>query len=310
MPGFSVAVPGRTANVASSSRAAAALVTPARSLAITGTEAPEVRIERIGQWRPEHGAIRKVEIRRHDPDDRVRNAIEHDRATDWAPGSAPKRSCHIRSPRMTTRGLPGVSSSSTKPRPLAGETPRTRVKFADAMAPMISAGSPEPVSVTRLPPKLANDSNARLLAVRSSRNVRSLITDDPGDRERLRHMREKHELFWMVERQRPQEHAVDDREHRRRRADAEREREHGDDGERRRSAQATPRIGEIAPQRLEAAATPHIARYLRDMRDVAELETSVSLGVGARFAAFHAKRNRHLEMRVQLAVELELAIRS
>jgi hypothetical protein len=46
------------------------------------------------------------------------------------------------------------------------------------------------------------------------------------------------------------------------------------------------------------------------MRDVPELETRVPLGVGARFAAFHAKRDRHLEMRVQLAVELELAIRS
>jgi hypothetical protein len=46
------------------------------------------------------------------------------------------------------------------------------------------------------------------------------------------------------------------------------------------------------------------------MRDVAELEARVSLRLGARFAAFHAKRDRHLEVRVQLPVELELAIPS
>ena len=66
----------------------------------------------------------------------------------------------------------------TAQRPFAGETPRTRVKFADAMAPMISSGSPTPVSVTRLPPKLANDAKARLFAARSSRNVPSPITSD------------------------------------------------------------------------------------------------------------------------------------
>jgi hypothetical protein len=57
----------------------------------------------------------------------------------------------------------------------------------------------------------------------------------PTARHRLGQMREKHELFWVVERQWPQENAVDDREHRRRRADSERERQRRNDGERRRS---------------------------------------------------------------------------
>src|SRR5258707_129758 len=54
------------------------------------------------------------------------------------------RRCHSSALRMATLGPPGRSSSSTKSRPIAGATPRTRKVFHDRYSPWIRSGAEQP----------------------------------------------------------------------------------------------------------------------------------------------------------------------
>ena len=71
---------------------------------------------------------------------------------------------------------------------------------------------------------------------------------------------EQHELLGIPDRQRAQEHFVDEREDRRIGADAERDRQEGDHREQRRTAEPAPRVpavpSEMTIRRLRRNAAP------------------------------------------------------
>ena len=78
----------------------------------------------------------------------------------------------------------------------------------------------------------------------------------PGKRALRRLVEEPHEPIGLVERQRPQQHRVDDAEDGGVGADAEREdRDHGD-GERRRAEQDPEGVAEVGKQRAHDGVTP------------------------------------------------------
>ena len=82
---------------------------------------------------------------------------------------------------------------------------------------------------------------------------------------------ERQQPVRLVERQRPQEDPMDDAEDRRRQPDAERERDHGCDGEARASSKRPGRIPEILAGLLQQDPSPHGASILDDERDVADV---------------------------------------
>ncbi len=57
---------------------------------------------------------------------------------------------------IATRAAPGLLSSGTNERPIAGDTPNVEKKLAAITAPLSCSGSPLPVSVTRVRPQAVN----------------------------------------------------------------------------------------------------------------------------------------------------------
>ena len=71
-------------------------------------------------------------------------------------------------------------------------------------------------------------------------------------------------------RERPQQQRVDDREHRRVDADADRQRDEGDQREARRLAQHADRIAQVAHEGLEDRHAVHVVDLLADRAGIAE----------------------------------------
>jgi hypothetical protein len=81
---------------------------------------------------------------------------------------------------------------------------------------------------------------------------------------------ERHESLWIANRQPPQQEGIDETEDRGVRADAERERENGDEGERGRAPQRPERVLQIAPCIVDPTERPRIAMKLLRLLDPAE----------------------------------------
>ncbi len=115
-----------------------------------------------------------------------------------------------------------------------------------------------------------------------------------------------HEPIGLGERERLQQHRVDDAEHRRRGADAEREGEHGDRGERRRAPQHAPAVPHVLPQHLEAGARADVTHFFLDLFRAAELHEGLPPRVIGRGAALDLLVDEHRERRLHLVVEVRV----
>ncbi len=115
---------------------------------------------------------------------------------------------------------------------------------------------------------------------------------------------DQNELARARIRQRPKQHAVDDAEDRGVGADAERQREHGDDREAGRARQSANRVARVLRELVQPLAAPHVARDFANGRDIAEVAARVATRVARRLAARDAVLHIHLEMRSNLGVQL------
>jgi hypothetical protein len=104
----------------------------------------------------------------------------------------------------------------------------------------------------------------------------------------------------FVERKRFQEDAVDETEHRSRRAHAKAERQHGDSREARPPDQHSYAEAHILTKRVEPRTDPHIADVLLDLVDATDLQS----GCPASLVTRHALRNLFLNQQVGVAVDL------
>ena len=100
--------------------------------------------------------------------------------------------------------------------------------------------------------------------------------------------------------QRPQQHRVDDAEDGRVRADAEREREHGDAGESRASAEHPRRMPRVVPELLQPRPSPRGGGVFRDQREAAKLAS----GRGASLIARQSSRGSLVGLLGQMELEL------
>src|SRR5262245_2343607 len=100
-----------------------------------------------------------------------------------------------------------------------------------------------------------------------------------------------------------EEHYIDDAEERRVRADAERQRDDGNQGEPGFLHQHPDAVMQVLSQFFEPSPTPHLARHLFDQTDVAEFSARRGPGFLSRGAALHQVALRHFEMRLNLFFE-------
>ncbi len=110
----------------------------------------------------------------------------------------------------------------------------------------------------------------------------------------------------MGEWQRAEEYSVSDTEHRGIGADAERDREHGDESERGCAGEHAGAVADVAPQGFSRREAPHITELLRHGRDIAELTAGGAPGggrIGARrfdLGCPHLEVERHLVIDVRV----------
>src|SRR5262245_39806320 len=100
-----------------------------------------------------------------------------------------------------------------------------------------------------------------------------------------------------------EEHYIDDAEERRVRADAERQRDDGDQAKPGFLHQHADAVMQVLSQFFEPSPSPNLARPLCDQTDVAEVPGRRALVCLGRGAAPHPVRLRHLEMVLDLFVE-------
>ena len=162
-----------------------------------------------------------------------------------SPGSPPKRSSQSLWPSTTTL-VPGSFSPATKPRPSTGRARSTSKKAALTSAPSSRVAAPWPVSVT----PLGVDRREALERLRLRLDVEEVLGRVDGGLA-LPDLRHLDQAVGLRERQRAQQHGVHDAEDGARRADPEREREHGHQREARRLPQAPRGVGHVLAQRVE-----------------------------------------------------------
>jgi hypothetical protein len=94
------------------------------------------------------------------------------------------------------------------------------------------------------------------------------------------------------------------------RADAERERHHGDGGESRSPAQRPAGIAHVLRELFERGPAPHVARHFFDHARVAELQARRARGVLRALPARNAIGDRHPQMPGNLLIELVVLMTS
>ena len=202
-----------------------------------------------------------------------------------AAGSAPRRSRKNASLTTATRGPPGASSSRVNVRPMRGATPSAGKKPRETRIPSRRSGSPAPVRFTIAGRKAPSDSKERALAAsdwKSDGVPRQLVVAE-GARDRGA-VPEQDDAVGVGIVEGLQEDAVDDAEHGRARADAEREGAGGDDGEAGLAAEGAGALAQLAGEGVEDVQRPRVATVLLDLRDAAEGEARASKGLGAGYA--------------------------
>ena len=117
-------------------------------------------------------------------------------------------------------------------------------------------------------------------------------------------MREEHELVRIADRERPQHHAVDERENRRIRADAEGERRDGGRGDAARLQHHSQRIPNVQRQFVIEAHATCLATVLLHARDRPKLEPRATQGRFSRQAGALKILGIRLEMKSHLVVHL------
>ena len=133
--------------------------------------------------------------------------------------------------------------------------------------------------------------------------VAQLLPDRVGEDVVVVH-RDLHQLFRMSDRERAQHHGVDQAEDRRVGADAEGEREDGDQREAGAPAQHARRVAQIGDQRLEPDEDVGVAHPLLLQRSVAEAAPRLAQGLRPAQAARHQLVGALGEMERHLAVEV------
>ena len=270
-----------------------------------GDQADLVRCGRHAPGKPHVGAGGKIERCGHHPHDRSRHTLEHHARADHAlvgvEATAPER---IRQNHRTTDVVRGVrvieraaelgTNAEHREECRGGARRGHSQRVADAC---------DRQTVRRVGRQSLED-RVVLLQLDVLRIVHRGVRRE--DRAR-RLVRRDVELLGVGERQRPKEHAVQDGEHRRVRADAERERERRDDREARCAAERSKGEADVLDQSLEPHAAPHLARHFLHMADVAELAPRRGFGIARRFAACDAIAYRHGEVRADLVVEIRVA---
>src|SRR5262245_42962853 len=104
-------------------------------------------------------------------------------------------------------------------------------------------------------------------------------------------------------RKRIEERYIDDAEKRRVRADAERQRDDGNQAKPGFLHQHADAVMQVLSQFFEPSPSPNLARHLFDQTDVAEFPARRGLGFLSRGAALHPVALRHFEMGLDLFVE-------
>ena len=169
----------------------------------------------------------RVDVRRRDADDRARAAVQPDRRADGV--GASRRTAAATSPSLITTTLPSPEpSASTNPRPVAhrhAEDGEVVPRHARAVEALAARRSPVRLAVAGV--KAAASWNAPLCV-----DEVAIVRRREPRRDASRAAVEQHDQpIGIVIRQRPQQHAVDDGEDGGVGADAERERQHGDERE-------------------------------------------------------------------------------
>ena len=171
-----------------------------------------------------------------------------------APGSAPNCNRQTASLTMTTGAACGTSSAAVKSRPSAGCTPSIGRKFAETMLPVTTRGS-------RRPERWASDRvdrRHRREGARARLPVHEVRMRDAHLADLRRRLVQHDQASGRRVRQRAQQHAVNRREHRRRRACAEREGQDRRGGEPRRLSEDAGAVAEVLHQRLEPCPAPRL----------------------------------------------------
>ncbi len=109
------------------------------------------------------------------------------------------------------------------------------------------------------------------------------------------------------DRQRLQEHAVDDAEHQRHGTNAQRQGQDSRRGDPRSSSQCAPRIAKVSPQFLGRPHAPGVADLLLHADHITELHARGSLGLLSRLTALEAIGHRQSEMSRDLVVQIRVA---
>ncbi len=112
------------------------------------------------------------------------------------------------------------------------------------------------------------------------------------------------EALGLAHRQQAEHELIEQREDRRRRANAERKRQQRDGRERRVHAQLPRAVAHVAPQRVEPANRLHFPPVLLQHRRIPELPAGRPFGVGRRHALADVAFGQQLQVQPQLVVEL------
>ena len=117
---------------------------------------------------------------------------------------------------------------------------------------------------------------------------------------------EKHEVVGPVHRQRPQQEAVGDAEHRRIGADADREREHRREREAGTACEHARAVSHVLPEVVDPARAARVARLLLDGIQAAEAGERQTPGLARRHPVSFQSPRFFLDVESQLGVELAL----
>ena len=180
-------------------------------------------------------------------------------------GSDAKRAVQARWLSSTTPSAPARPSSSLKSRPRCGVARSSGNMDGETVAPRrVTAPSGRAHSTSETHRRRVARTTPPLPEARASRGSRGRA----GVPERLPDV---HDGLGIRIRQRPQQHAVDDAEHRRVGADAQGEDTHHRGGEAGLAAQPAGGVAHVPPEVVQPAPAPDVARAFPNQRRIAQL---------------------------------------